>query len=160
MDGNGRWAQPASLPAHRGTSQGTETARIAIETVRALNRGADACTLFPWRTGAVRSGDRFLDAIAARISAARDAADSAEQYPNALFGQVGRTSEPCQAIRAKRWKQLPGTPAWCCALLGNYGGRAEIVDARNALLAERRANGDSRKLTEAILSATFIRPAA
>jgi undecaprenyl diphosphate synthase len=35
----------------------------------------------------------------------------------------------------------------CVAL--NYGGRAEIVDAANALLAERQAAGDAARVTEA-----------
>src|SRR5207302_3504764 len=37
----------------------------------------------------------------------------------------------------------------CVAL--NYGGRAEIIDAANALLAERRSTGNAERLKEADL---------
>ena len=67
---------------------------------------------------------------------------------------LGRSDELPAAVQRDTHEAVDATAGntgmvLCIAL--NYGGRAEIVDAANALLAERHAALDSRKLTESEL---------
>ncbi len=149
MDGNGRWAQRRHLPRIAGHRKGTETARIAIETCSRLK--IEALTLYAFSVENWRRPKAEIDFLMQLLREYLRQEMPLIQRNNIRMRFLGRSDELPAAVQRDTREAVEATAGntgmvLCIAL--NYGGRAEIVDAANALLAECRANGDSRKLTE------------
>ena len=149
MDGNGRWAQRRHLPRIAGHRKGTETARIAIETCSRLK--IEALTLYAFSVENWRRPKAEIDFLMQLLREYLRQEMPLIQRNNIRMRFLGRSDELPAAVQRDTREAVEATAGntgmvLCIAL--NYGGRAEIVDAANALLAEGRANGDSRKLTE------------
>src|ERR1700733_15667402 len=149
MDGNGRWAQRRHLPRIAGHRYGTKTARTTIETCARLN--IEALTLYAfsvenWRRPKVET-DFLMQLLREYIRKEMPLI----QRNNIRMRFLGRSSElPIgvqQDMKAAEEKTAGnGGMVLCLAL--NYGGRAEIVDAANAILTERNAQGSNAPVTE------------
>ena len=152
MDGNGRWAQRRHLPRIAGHRKGTETARVAIETCSRLK--IEALTLYAFSVENWRRPKAEIDFLMQLLREYLRQEMPLIQRNNIRMRFLGRSDELPAAVQRDTREAVEATAGntgmvLCIAL--NYGGRAEIVDAANALLAERQATGDSRKLTEAEL---------
>jgi undecaprenyl diphosphate synthase len=151
MDGNGRWAKRRKLPRVAGHRAGVEPVRVTVETCARL--GIEALTLYAfsienwkrprtevdtlWRLlhyylgkempGLMRNGIR-LSAIG-RLDA----------LPDKVRSELAAAVETTSTNRGLRVN-----------LAINYGGRAELVDAVNALIEQARLAGslDSLKVDE------------
>jgi len=152
MDGNGRWAQRRHLPRMAGHRKGTETARVTIETCSRLK--LEALTLYAFSVENWRRPKAEIDFLMQLLREYLRQEMPLIQRNNIRMRFLGRSDELPAAVQRDTREAVQATAGntgmvLCIAL--NYGGRAEIVDAANALLAERQAAGDSRKLTESDL---------
>jgi len=152
MDGNGRWAQRRHLPRIAGHRKGTETARVTIETCSRLK--LEALTLYAFSVENWRRPKAEIDFLMQLLREYIHQEMPLIQRNNIRMRFLGRSDELPAAVQRDTREAVEATAGntgmvLCIAL--NYGGRAEIVDATNALLAERQAAGDSRKLTESEL---------
>jgi undecaprenyl diphosphate synthase len=150
MDGNGRWAQRRHLPRIAGHRKGTEAARIAIETCSRLK--IEALTLYAFSVENWRRPKAEIDFLMQLLREYIRQEMPLIQKNNIRMRFLGRASELPAAVQRDSRQAMEATSGntgmvLCVAL--NYGGRAELVDAANALVAERRAAGNAARLTEA-----------
>jgi undecaprenyl diphosphate synthase len=150
MDGNGRWAQRRHLPRIAGHRKGTETARIAIETCSRLK--IEALTLYAFSVENWRRPKAEIDFLMQLLREYIRQEMPLLQKNNIRMRFLGRANELPAAVQRDSREAMEATAGntgmvLCVAL--NYGGRAEIVDAANALLAERQAAGNAARVTEA-----------
>jgi undecaprenyl diphosphate synthase len=152
MDGNGRWAQRRHLPRIAGHRKGTETARVTIETCSRLK--LEALTLYAFSVENWRRPKAEIDFLMQLLREYLRQEMPLIQRNNIRMRFLGRSDELPAAVQRDTREAVEATAGntgmvLCIAL--NYGGRAEIVDAANALLVERQSAGNSRKLTESEL---------
>jgi undecaprenyl diphosphate synthase len=153
MDGNGRWAQRKHLPRVAGHKVGTQTARSTIETCARLK--IEALTLYAFSVENWRRPKTETDFLMQLLREYLRTEMPLIQRNNIRMRFLGRASELPAGVQqdmrnAEEKTAGNGGMVLCLAL--NYGGRAEIVDAANAILAERSAQGISSTITEEDLS--------
>jgi undecaprenyl diphosphate synthase len=149
MDGNGRWAQRKLLPRVAGHKVGAQTTRTIIETCARLN--IEALTLYAFSVENWRRPKTETDFLMQLLREYLRTEMPLIQRNNIRMKFLGRSSElPIgvqQDMKAAEEKTAGnGGMVLCLAL--NYGGRAEIVDAANAILAERNTQGSNAPVTE------------
>ena len=142
MDGNGRWASRRSLPRVAGHSAGIEPVRSTVETCARL--GIRALTLYAFSIENWKRPPAEVDALwrLLRIYLRREIPEMIEN--NIRLHAVGRVDGLPAAIQ----HELHGAEHATAAGTGmrvnlaiNYGARAEIVDAVNALIEDAREAG-------------------
>ncbi len=151
MDGNGRWAQKRHLPRIAGHRSGTQSARTTIETCARLK--IEALTLYAFSVENWRRPKTEIDFLMALLREYLRKEMPLIQKNNIRMRFLGRMDELPAGVQndvrdaTERTAENKGM-VLCVAL--NYGGRAEIVDAMNAILSERNGHGTSNKITEDI----------
>jgi undecaprenyl diphosphate synthase len=149
MDGNGRWAQRRHLPRVAGHSSGTKTARTTIETCARLK--IEALTLYAFSVENWRRPQAEIDFLMQLLREYLRQEMPLLQKNNIRMSFIGRTHELPAGVqndaRDAMEKTAGNTGMVLCVAL-NYGGRAEIVDAMNALLSERNGHGAPKAITE------------
>jgi undecaprenyl diphosphate synthase len=153
MDGNGRWAQRKHLPRVAGHRVGTQTARSTIETCARLK--IEALTLYAFSVENWRRPKTETDFLMQLLREYLRTEMPLIQRNNIRMRFLGRSQELPPGVQqdmqnAEEKTAGNGGMVLCLAL--NYGGRAEIVDATNALLDERNAQGSRAPVTEEELS--------
>jgi undecaprenyl diphosphate synthase len=153
MDGNGRWAQRKHLPRVAGHRSGTQTARSTIETCARLK--IEALTLYAFSVENWRRPKTETDFLMALLREYLRQEMPLIQRNNIRMRFLGRASELPAGVQQDMREAVEKTSrnsgmVLCLAL--NYGGRAELVDAMNAILAERLAQGAHGRVTEQELS--------
>ena len=142
MDGNGRWARRRRLPRVEGHRAGIKSAQAAMEVCR--DQGIPYLTLYTfslenWQRPRaevdelMRLLQRYLSREAPRLARER-----------IRFSAIGRLELLPQKVRAQvaaLGAETAGNERLHLCLALSYGGRAEIVDAINALAAARAARG-------------------
>src|SRR5256885_4701273 len=154
MDGNGRWAQRRHLPRAAGHRSGTQTARTTIETCARLK--IEALTLYAFSVENWRRPKTEIDFLMQLLREYLRREMPLIQRNNIRMRFLGRAHELPQAVQQDMREAVEKTSkntgmVLCLAL--NYGGRAELVDAANAIFAERLAAGARAPLTEEEVSA-------
>src|SRR5580698_4339295 len=149
MDGNGRWAQRKLMPRVAGHKVGAQTTRTIIETCARLN--IEALTLYAFSVENGRRPKTKTDFLMQLLREYLRTEMPLIQRNNIRMRFLGRSSELPAGVQhdmknAEEKTAGNGGMVLCLAL--NYGGRAEIVDAANALLAERSGQGSSTPITE------------
>jgi len=138
MDGNGRWAQQRHLPRIAGHKAGTETARTTIETCARLK--IDALTLYAFSVENWRRPKTEIDFLMQLLREYLRQEMPLIQKNNIQMRFLGRADELPEAVqndtREAEAETAKNTGMVLCVAL-NYGGRAEIVDAVNRILAEK-----------------------
>jgi undecaprenyl diphosphate synthase len=144
MDGNGRWAQRRHLPRIAGHRYGTKTARTTIETCARLH--IEALTLYAFSVENWRRPKAETDFLMQLLREYIRKEMPLIQRNNIRMRFLGRIEELPAAVqkdvRDATERTSTNTGMFLCIAL-NYGGRAEIVDAINAILAGHSGNGDS-----------------
>lgn len=137
MDGNGRWARERGLPRLAGHRAGVENLRRVLEAC--VEFGIKYLTIYAFST---ENWERPLDEVRGLINILEEVIDRelAELHRNGVrlchIGRLERLSPPLQkkvehAIELTRDNdKLVLNVAW------NYGGRAEIVDAIQRMIAD------------------------
>jgi undecaprenyl diphosphate synthase len=137
MDGNGRWAKARNLPRLAGHKAGTENVRRILKAC--VNNGIKILTTYAfstenWRRPAEEVGGlmKLFDTVLDR--------ELAEIHKNGVqLRHLGRIDRLPANIQYKMQQALALTKnndrlIWNVAL--DYGGRAELVDAMKAMIAD------------------------
>jgi undecaprenyl diphosphate synthase len=153
MDGNGRWAQKRHLPRIAGHRSGTQSARTTIETCARLK--IEALTLYAFSVENWRRPKTEIDFLMQLLREYLRKEMPLIQKHEIRMRFLGRVEELPLGVQKDVREAIDKTAGnkgmvLCIAL--NYGGRAEIVDAVNAIVAERYGAGAPLRITEEELS--------
>ncbi len=137
MDGNGRWARARGLPRTAGHRAGTENLREVLKA--AVEFGIEQLTIYAFST---ENWARPYTEVRALMALAEHVLDSRlnELHESGVrLRHLGRTEGLPDSV-VKKIHQAEALTAGNTRLglniAFNYGGRAEIVDAVRAMLAE------------------------
>jgi undecaprenyl diphosphate synthase len=142
MDGNGRWARKRSLPRVAGHRAGVEPVRICVETCSRL--GIEALTLYAFSVENWKRPRGEVDTLwrLLHFYLRREVPELMKN--NIRFNAVGRlnglSEQVMRELEEARRATSRNTGMWLNLAI-NYGGRAELVDAMNALLDQARLEG-------------------
>ena len=142
MDGNGRWARQRRLPRVAGHRAGIASVRETVETAARLK--LRILTLYAF---SVENWKRPRSEVATLMSLLKEYLNReiANLMANDIrFGTLGRTQELDPSIqRELQWARdkTSGNRGLRFNVALNYGGRAELVDAFNALWRQRKNGG-------------------
>src|SRR5271165_4397639 len=153
MDGNGRWAQKRHLPRIAGHRSGTQTARSTIETCARLK--VEALTLYAFSVENWRRPKTEIDFLMQLLREYLRREMPLIQKNDIRMKFLGRTDELPQGVQddvRDAVEQTAGNKGMVLCVALNYGGRAEIVDAVNAILAEQNGHASRAAITEESLS--------
>jgi len=153
MDGNGRWAQKRHLPRIAGHRSGTQSARTTIETCARLK--IEALTLYAFSVENWRRPKTEIDFLMALLREYLRKEMPLIQKNNIRMRFLGRMEELPAGVQndvRDAMEKTAGNQGMVLCVALNYGGRAEIVDAMNAILSERNGHASSTKVTEEQLS--------
>ncbi|MGC1106529.1 MAG: isoprenyl transferase [Candidatus Acidiferrales bacterium] len=142
MDGNGRWAQKRHLPRIAGHRAGVKIAREAIETCAQLK--VPALTLYAFSLENWRRPQAEVSFLMRLLREYLKRELPSIHGNNIRLLVIGRSAQLPEAVRkdienAMRLTSQNTGMKLVVAL--NYGGRAELVDAFNAILDRVRLNG-------------------
>jgi undecaprenyl diphosphate synthase len=149
MDGNGRWAQKRHLPRIAGHRSGTQSARTTIETCARLR--IEALTLYAFSVENWRRPKTEIDFLMQLLREYLRKEMPLIQKNDIRMRFLGRMDELPPGVQKdvrEAMEKTGGNKGMVLSVALNYGGRAEIVDAMNAILAERNGNGASSQITE------------
>jgi undecaprenyl diphosphate synthase len=138
MDGNGRWAQKRHLPRVAGHSAGTQSARTTIETCARLH--VEALTLYAFSVENWRRPKAEIEFLMQLLREYLRKEMPLIQRNNIRMRFLGRTEELPAAVQKDTREATEATASNTGMILSialNYGGRAELVDAVNVILASR-----------------------
>ncbi|WP_295005546.1 polyprenyl diphosphate synthase [uncultured Dechloromonas sp.] len=138
MDGNGRWAKKRFLPRVAGHVKGVELVR---EMVRAcLEQGIQYLTLFAfssenWR----RPQDEVTLLMQLFVKALEQEVEKLDRNGVRLrvIGDLSRFEPRLQGLIRKAEEQTAGNTRLDLTIAANYGGRWDIMQAVNRMLAAR-----------------------
>lgn len=153
MDGNGRWAQQRHLPRVAGHRSGTKSARVTIETCARLK--IEALTLYAFSVENWRRPKTEIDFLMQLLREYLRKEMPLLQKNKIRMRFLGRIAELPQGVQHDVREAMEQTAendgmVLCVAL--NYGGRAEIVDAMNAILSERNGHSGGSAVSEETLA--------
>jgi undecaprenyl diphosphate synthase len=149
MDGNGRWAQKRHLPRIAGHRSGTQSARTTIETCARLK--IEALTLYAFSVENWRRPKTEIDFLMALLREYLRKEMPLIQKNEIRMRFLGRMDELPAGVQndvRDAMEKTAGNKGMVLCVALNYGGRAEIVDAMNAILSERNGHGTPTKVTE------------
>jgi undecaprenyl diphosphate synthase len=153
MDGNGRWAQRRHMPRVVGHKAGTQTARSTIETCARLK--IEALTLYAfsmenWRRP--KSEIDFLMQLLREYLRSEMPLIQRNEIRMRFLGRLDELPAGVQKDVREAMQDTAGNRGMTLSVALNYGGRAEIVDAVNAVLATRDPRESPAPITEEELS--------
>lgn len=151
MDGNGRWAKKRFMPRVAGHKRGVETVREIIKAC--VQRGVSYLTLFAFSSENWRRPQEEVSFLMQLFLRALED-EVVKLHENRIrFGVIGDLSrfDPQIVALIKRSEALTaGNSALTLTIAANYGGRWDILQAMERMLA---ANPDKRgSFTEADLA--------
>ena len=141
MDGNGRWAQKRHLPRIAGHSAGTQSARTTIETCARLH--IEALTLYAFSVENWRRPKTEIEFLMQLLREYIRKEMPLLRRNNIRMRFLGRTEELPDAVRRdtrEATEALAKNTGMVLSIALNYGGRSEIVDAMNSILATRNGH--------------------
>jgi undecaprenyl diphosphate synthase len=159
MDGNGRWARKRSLPRAAGHKAGVEAVRTTVETCTRL--GIQALTLYAFSVENWKRPRAEVDTLwrLLRVYLRRELP---EILSNGIrFTCMGRLDGLPPQVKQELQNTIDATAHNRGMRLNvaiNYSGRAELVDAINAIVEDARLEGRLRDLRideEAIASRLY-----
>ena len=142
MDGNGRWAQRRHLPRIAGHRAGVRSAREVIETCARLK--ISALTLYAFSLENWRRPKTEIDFLMRLLREYLRKELPVIHRNNIRLLVIGRPEQlPAEVQRdvERAMRQTAENTGMRLAVALNYGGRAELVDAFNAILDRVRHNG-------------------
>lgn len=142
MDGNGRWAQRRHLPRIAGHRAGMKRVRDVIDTCARLY--LPCLTLYAFSLENWRRPEAEVDFLMRllREYLKRELPEIHKNNIQLLI--IGRTEQLPESVRkdiTDAMRQTARNTGMKLAVALNYGGRAELTDAFNAMLDHARANG-------------------
>ncbi len=142
MDGNGRWAERRHLPRIAGHRAGVKAAREVIETCARLH--VPCLTLYAFSLENWRRPQAEVDFLMRLLREYLKRELPTIHKNNIRLRVIGRSEQLPEDVRKDiadaMYETTPNTGMKLIVAL-NYGGRAELADAFNAMLDNVRANG-------------------
>jgi undecaprenyl diphosphate synthase len=153
MDGNGRWAGRRHLPRIAGHRAGVKAARAVIETCARLH--LPCLTLYAFSLENWRRPESEVDFLMRLLREYLKRELPSLKKNNIQMRFIGRLRELPEGVQNDIEEAMRATAentGMKLVVALNYGGRAELADAFNALLEKARANrsGDFRVDEQAI----------
>jgi undecaprenyl diphosphate synthase len=147
MDGNGRWARRRNMPRAAGHRAGVEPVRIAVETCSRL--GLKALTLYAFSVENWKRPRAEVDMLwrLLRLYLHRELPEIMRN--GVQFTCMGRLDGLPDQVRQEIEIAIDATARNRGMRLNvalNYSGRAELVDAMNAIVEDARLEGRLRDL--------------
>jgi|SRR5271165_676741 len=142
MDGNGRWARKRSLPRAAGHKAGVDAVRSTVET--SARMGIQALTLYAFSTENWKRPRTEIEMLwrLLRVYLRRELPEL--QRNGIRFACIGRLDGLSEHVREELDAATEVTAKNTGMRLNlalNYSGRAELVDAVNAIVDEARIEG-------------------
>ena len=165
MDGNGRWAGRRHLPRIAGHRAGVKAAREVIETCARLH--LPCLTLYAFSLENWRRPEAEVDFLMRLLREYLKRELPSLQKNNIQMRFIGRHSELPQGVRCdidEAMRLTAQNTGMKLVVALNYGGRAEITDAFNALLDKLRAgsaanlHADEQSISEHLYTAGLPDP--
>ena len=147
MDGNGRWANRRNMPRVAGHRAGIDPVRNTVESCARL--GITALTLYAFSVENWKRPRHEVETLwrLLRFYLRRELPELMEN--NIRLAAIGRLDalpkKVCQELESVMHATASNT-GLIVNLAINYGGRAELVDAVNALLDQARIDGSLGRL--------------
>src|SRR4051794_5561946 len=158
MDGNGRWANRRNMPRVAGHKAGIDPVRNTVETCARL--GITALTLYAFSVENWKRPRHEVETLwrLLRYYLRRELPDLMEN--NIRLAAIGRLEALPRQVRQELesvMEATSGNTGLVVSLAINYGGRAELVDAVNALLDKARIEGtlDQLQVSEEDISSAL-----
>lgn len=155
MDGNGRWARRRNLPRVAGHRAGMEPVRVTVQTCAQL--GVQALTLYAFSTENWKRPPFEVDMLwrLLQVFLRREISDLMRN--DVVFNCVGRFEVLPGPVRREIESAMERTShnqGLRLNLAVNYSGRAELVDALNAIVEDARRDGaiNELRITEQAIS--------
>ena len=142
MDGNGRWAERRHLPRIAGHRAGVNMTREIVDTCAKL--GVPCLTLYAFSLENWRRPQAETTFLMRLLREYLKREIPSLHKNNIQFLAIGRSSELPEAVRKdidESMRMTARNTGMKLAVALNYGGRAELVDAFNAMLDRIRADG-------------------
>jgi undecaprenyl diphosphate synthase len=163
MDGNGRWAGRRHLPRVAGHQAGVAPVRIAVETCARL--GVKVLTLYAFSVENWKRPRTEVETLWRLLRYYLRQELPELQKNDVRLEAIGRLEALPDQVRKELEFVVEATSANRGLLVNlaiNYSGRAEIVDAVNAILEMARIDGSiqSLKLDEELISANLYSSAS
>lgn len=137
MDGNGRWAQSQGLPRIEGHRRGVKSVRLLVEECARL--GLDQLTLYCLSSENWKRPRRELDFLMSLLEQYVIEERSEIMRQDLVFSMIGRREGLSPGVLVEVEKTLEcsrDNHSMRLCLAVNYGSRAEIVDAVQAIARE------------------------
>ncbi len=134
MDGNGRWAKARGMAREKGHKHGVEALKKVIEACDKL--GVMCVTLYAFSTENWKRPKKEVDSIMKLLDEYLDST-CPDSVSIRVIGDVSALDEKLQKKIAALHKKTEGREKTVNIAI-NYGSRAEITTAVNALIAEGR----------------------
>jgi undecaprenyl diphosphate synthase len=154
MDGNGRWAKRRCLPRVAGHRAGVRSVREIIEACCRLDIGA--LTLYAFSVENWKRPRTEVETLWGLLRHYLHQELPDLKKNNVRFQVIGRIEALPREVQNDLDFAMVET-AGCSGLqlniALNYGGRSELVDAVNAILARARQTGEPQQVDEATISA-------
>jgi undecaprenyl diphosphate synthase len=143
MDGNGRWANRRNMPRVAGHRAGIDPVRNTVETCARL--GITALTLYAFSVENWKRPRHEVETLwrLLRFYLRRELPDLMEN--NIRLAAIGRLDALPRQVRQELESAMAATSRNTGLIVNlaiNYGGRAELVDAVNALIDRARIEGN------------------
>jgi undecaprenyl diphosphate synthase len=149
MDGNGRWASKRHLPRIAGHRAGMKATREIVEV--SANLHLPCLTLYAFSLENWRRPRAEVEFLMRLLREYLKIEMPSIHRNNIRFSVIGRIHELPEGVRKDLGEAMELTArntGMRLAVALNYGGRAELVDAFNALIEEARASGPDFRVTE------------
>ncbi|MGM9652821.1 MAG: polyprenyl diphosphate synthase [Eubacteriales bacterium] len=153
MDGNGRWATRRSLPREAGHRAGADNFKKIVRLCGDI--GISMVTVYAFSTENWRRPAAEINAIMRLLdSFIRDAEDeNAENNIRYIFLGDKAGLAPALAEKCSRLEELTAGNRLLLNIALNYGGRAEIVQAANRLIASGKTSVNEEEFAQALYTA-------
>ncbi len=137
MDGNGRWAKKRMLPREAGHKVGADNFKTIVRYCRKI--GIDCCTVYAFSTENIKRPRREVEALFRLLISFIEEAGEEKDIEFRFIGEPGELGETIGRRTRELEEETRGRP-YRLNIAFNYGGRAEIVRAVNALIAEGKTS--------------------
>ncbi len=150
MDGNGRWATKRFLPRFAGHAKGVKTVNKVVEAC--VNRGVEFLTLFAFSSENWRRPQEevsLLMQLFRKVLVGEIRKMGENNIRLKVIGDLSRFDKDLQDLVRLAESETAGNTGLTLTICANYGGRWDIVNACNQLLADGVKAGE---VTEELLS--------
>jgi undecaprenyl diphosphate synthase len=143
MDGNGRWATRRFLPRVAGHAKGVDRVRDVVEAC--VDRGVEYLTLFAFSSENWRRPPEEVSVLMRLFMTALER-EVTKMHVNSIrlkvIGDLSRFDAKLQQMIANAERRTANNTRLTVTICANYGGRWDIMQAVNRMLADKPGGAD------------------